>query len=105
MSYHEVPPFKYESLENHGCPGPCEACHPTYEKAIIVTQSKTVYRTTVVYDLNVKHALEQMEKEGEWNYDWEEEDPEGWQLAEACSDPVLTKQHLENLEREKGGKE
>lgn len=103
MSYHEVAPFRYESLEKHECPGPCEACHPTYEKAIVVTQSKTVYRTAVVYDLNVKHALEQMEKEGDHTYDWDYEDESDWQFVEACSDPVLTKQNLDNLEKQKGG--
>lgn len=103
MSYHEVAPFRYESLEKHDCPGPCEACHPTYEKAIVVTQSKTVYRTTVVYDLNVKQALEQLEREGDWNHDWDYEDEKDWQFVEACSDPNLTKAHLDNLERQKGG--
>jgi hypothetical protein len=86
MSYHEVPEFKLENLEKHGCPGPCEACHPTYEKRIRVVQHQDVYRSTIVYALsNSIAAKEVAEREHELEWEYEEI---GWETVEACSEPL-----------------
>jgi hypothetical protein len=86
MSYHEVPEFKSENLEKHGCPGPCEACHPTYEKRIRVVQHQDVYRSTIVYALSNSIAAKEVaerEHELEWEYE-----KVGWETVEACSEPL-----------------
>jgi len=80
--------FNWEAFttEKHGCPGPCEACHPTYEKRIRVVQHQDVYRSAIVYALSNSIAAKEVE-EREHELDWEYEEV-GWETVEACSEPL-----------------
>jgi hypothetical protein len=88
--YHQPKEFnlaKFEAeTEKHGCPGPCEACHPTYEKRIRVVQHQDVYRSTIVYALSNSLAAKEIDENGH-KYDWEHEEL-GWETVEACSEPL-----------------
>ena len=80
--------FNWEAFttEKHGCPGPCEACHPTYEKRIRVVQHQDVYRSAIVYALSNSIAAKEV-AEREHELDWEYEEV-GWKTVEACSEPL-----------------
>ena len=69
--------------EKHGCPGPCEACHPTYYKRVQITQRQEVYRTTFVIAMSASQAAKAVD-DAEFEYDWEHE-PGDWETVEACS--------------------
>jgi hypothetical protein len=88
--YHQPKEFnlaKFETeTEKHGCPGPCEACHPTYEKRIRVVQHQDVYRSTIVYALSNSLAAKEIDENGH-EYDWEHEEL-GWETVESCSEPL-----------------
>jgi hypothetical protein len=89
--YRTPKPFNWQAMlnmqpEKHGCPGPCEACHPTYEKRIRVVQHQEVFRSTIVYALSNSLAAKEIE-ENEHEYDWEYEEL-GWETVESCSEPL-----------------
>ena len=88
--YHQPKSFNLakfeEQTEKHGCPGPCEACHPTYEKRIRVVQHQDVYRSTIVYALKNTLAAKEIDENGH-QYDWEYEEL-GWETVESCSEPL-----------------
>lgn len=88
--YHQPKSFNLakfeEQTEKHGCPGPCEACHPTYKKRIRVVQHQDVYRSTIVYALSNSLAAKEIDENGH-EYDWEYEEL-GWETVESCSEPL-----------------
>ncbi len=88
--YKTPKPFDWQAMlnmqpEKHGCPGPCEACHPTYEKRIRVVQHQDMYRSTIVYALSNSLAAKEVDENGH-QYDWEYEEL-GWETVESCSEP------------------
>ena len=85
MPHNNPPEFNLAKFtgEKHGCPGPCEACHPTYYKRVHITQRQEVYRTTTVIAMSASQAAKEVE-DAEFEYDWEHEQGD-WETVEACS--------------------